>query len=52
MSKKLQAILPETECREIQKMPRSRDMTIAEWVGQALALAISRQPSADIGKKH
>lgn len=32
-------------------MARSRHMSIAEWVRQALELARRREPLADIGKK-
>jgi hypothetical protein len=51
MSKRLQVILRDPEYREIQKAARSRQMSIAEWVRQALALARSRASSADPGKK-
>jgi hypothetical protein len=51
MSKRLQVILRDPEYREIQKVARSRHMSIAEWVRQALALARRREPSADPGKK-
>ena len=32
-------------------MARSRNMTIAEWVRQALAVARNREPLVDVGKK-
>lgn len=51
MSKRLQVILRDPEYREIQKAARSRQMSIAEWVRQALAVARSRDSSADPGKK-
>jgi hypothetical protein len=51
MAKRLQVILRDPEYREIQKVARSRHMSIAEWVRQALALARRREPSADAGKK-
>jgi len=51
MSKRLQVILRDPEYREIQKAARSRQMSIAEWVRQALAIARSRESSADLGKK-
>lgn len=44
-------ILRDPEYREIQRVARSRHMTIAEWVRQALALARRREPSSDAGKK-
>lgn len=51
MSKRLQVILRDPEYREIQKAARSRQMSIAEWVRQSLAMARSRESSTDIGKK-
>ena len=51
MAKRLQVILRDPEYREIQKAARSRHMSIAEWVRQALALARRREPSTDVGKK-
>jgi hypothetical protein len=51
MSKRLQVILRDPEYREIQKAARSRRMSIAEWVRQALALARRRESLTDIGKK-
>jgi hypothetical protein len=51
MSKRLQVILRDPEYREIQKAARSRQMSIAEWVRQALAMARKQESPADIGKK-
>lgn len=51
MAKRLQVILRDPEYREIQKAARSRHMSIAEWVRQALTLARRREPSAAPGKK-
>ena len=51
MAKRLQVILKDPEYREIQRMARSRHMSIAEWVRQALDLARRREPVGDIGKK-
>jgi hypothetical protein len=51
MAKRLQVILKDPEYREIQRMARSRRMSLAEWVRQALALARRREPLGDIGKK-
>src|SRR2546430_14312231 len=39
------------EYREIQRMARSRHLSIAEWVRQALDLARRREPLGDVGKK-
>lgn len=51
MSKRLQVILQEREYREIQRMARSRRMSLAEWVRQALELARRREPTTGTGKK-
>jgi hypothetical protein len=51
MTKRLQVILQEPEYREIQRVARSRHMSIAEWVRQALAHARRREPLGDVDKK-
>ena len=51
MAKRLQVIFQEPEYRDIQRAARSRHMTIAEWVRQALALARRREPTGDVEKK-
>jgi hypothetical protein len=51
MAKRLQVILQDPEYREIQRAARSRQMSIAEWVRQALTLARRREPLGDLGKK-
>ena len=51
MAKRLQVILRDPEYREIRRMARSRHMSIAEWVRQALELARRREPTTDVGKK-
>lgn len=51
MAKRLQVILQDPDYREIQRAARSRHMSIAEWVRQALELARRREPLGDIGKK-
>jgi predicted 2-oxoglutarate/Fe(II)-dependent dioxygenase YbiX len=51
MAKRLQVILRDPEYREIQRVARSRHMTIAEWVRQALEQARRREPLTDLGKK-
>jgi hypothetical protein len=51
MAKRLQVILQDPDYREIQRMARSRQMSIAEWVRQALALARRREPLGSLGKK-
>ena len=51
MTKRLQVILQDPDYREIQRMARSRHMSIAEWVRQALDLARRREPVHDTAKK-
>jgi hypothetical protein len=51
MAKRLQVILQDPEYREIQRAARSRQMSIAEWVRQALALARRREPLGNVEKK-
>jgi hypothetical protein len=51
MAKRLQVILQDPEYREIQRAARSRQMSIAEWVRQALSLARRREPLGDVEKK-
>lgn len=51
MSKRLQVILKDPEYREIQRAARSRRMSIAEWVRQALRLARRQEPLTDVEKK-
>ena len=51
MSKRLQVILKDPEYREIQRVARSRRMSIAEWVRQALDFARRREPLGSMGKK-
>ncbi len=51
MSKRLQVILQDPEYREIQRVARSRRMSIAEWVRQALALARREEPTATMSSR-
>ena len=51
MSKRLQVLLKEPEYREIQRAARSRNMSVAEWVRQALSLVRRSEPSGSVGKK-
>jgi hypothetical protein len=51
VSKRLQVIVPDLDYREIQRSARSRGMSIAEWVRQALDLARRREPASTAGKK-
>jgi len=51
MAKRLQVILQDPEYREIQRMARSRHMSLAEWVRQALERARRREPLGAVEKK-
>ena len=51
MAKRLQVILQDSDYREIQRVARSRHMSIAEWVRQALEAARRREPASTFGKK-
>jgi hypothetical protein len=51
MSKRLQVLLKDPEYREIQRAARSRNMSVAEWVRQALSLVRRSEPSGRVGKK-
>ena len=51
MAKRLQVIMKDPEYREIQRAARSRHMSIAEWVWQALDLARRREPVGSVSKK-
>ena len=51
MAKRLQVILKDPEYGEIKRAARSRQMSIAEWVRQALVLAHRREPMGRVGKK-
>lgn len=51
MAKRLQVILQDPEYREVQRAARSRHMSIAEWVRQALVQARRREPQGDVEKK-
>lgn len=51
MAKRLQVILKDPEYREIQRAARSRHMSLAQWVRQALDLARRREPVGEVGKK-
>lgn len=51
MAKRLQVILQDPEYRDIQRAARSRRLSIAEWVRQALALARRQEPSRGVAQK-
>lgn len=43
--------MKDPEYREIQRMARSRHLSLAEWVRQALELARRKEPVGSVGKK-
>ena len=47
MTKRLQVLLEERELREIKRIARGQQMTVAEWVRQALRAARHREPLGD-----
>jgi hypothetical protein len=51
MAKRLQVILKDPEYREVQRAARSRHMSVAEWVRQALSQARQLEPVGTAGKK-
>ena len=51
MPKRLQVILQDPEYREIQRVARSRRMSIAEWVREALAVARRQEPLGNLSQK-
>lgn len=51
MAKRLQVILQDPEYREVQRAARSRHMSIAEWVRQALAVASRQEPLGNVSQK-
>lgn len=51
MAKQLHVIMPDPEYREIQQAARLRQMSIAEWVRQALGYARRREARGDVEKK-
>jgi len=51
MAKRLQVILEDSEYKEIQRAACSCQMSLAEWVRQALACARRQEPVGDVDKK-
>ena len=51
MAKRLQVILQDLEYKEVQRAARSRRMSIAEWVRQALAVARRQEPLGNVSQK-
>lgn len=51
MSIRLQVILGDDEMREIRRVARRNNMTVAEWVRQALRAARRQTPAVDAARK-
>jgi hypothetical protein len=51
MAKRLQVILEDPEYREIQRVARSRHMSLAAWVRLALERARRHEPLGSVEKK-
>lgn len=51
MSKRLQVILDDKEMRDIQRTAKRQQVTVAEWVRQALRAARREVPLTDTKKK-
>ena len=51
MTKRLQVLLADPEYREIQKIARSRSLSVAQWVRQALHAAKREEPLGDVSDK-
>ena len=51
MSKRLQVILDDKELREIQRIARTKQMTVAEWVRQTLRAARRGEATGDTASK-
>jgi hypothetical protein len=51
MSKRLQVLMDETELAEIRRLARRRNLTVAEWVREAIRAARRQRPSKDAAKK-
>jgi hypothetical protein len=51
MSKRLHVRLTDTEYQEIQRAARSCNMSVADWVRQALGIVRRKGPSGSVAKK-
>lgn len=51
MSKRLQVLLEEAELRELRRVARRNNVTVAEWVRQALRAARRSEPTRDAERK-
>lgn len=51
MSKRLQVLREEAEMRELRRVARRSNLTVAEWVRRTLRAARRREPSRDADRK-
>jgi len=51
MSKRLQVLLEESELRELRRLARRSNTTVAEWVRRALRAARRSEPVRDADRK-
>jgi len=51
MTKRLQVLLDDKELREIQRVAKQQQLTVAEWVRQVLRSARQKIPTGDHRKK-
>ena len=51
MTKRLRILLKDTEYRDIQGAARSRNMSVADWIRQALGIVRRRGLSSSVAKK-
>lgn len=51
MSKRVQVLFRDSEYREIQRVARSCNMSVAEWVRQAINLVRRNEPSGSVEMK-
>lgn len=49
--KRMQVLIEETEYRRVLRVAKSKGMTLAEWVRQALRMAYREEPLGDQDKK-
>jgi hypothetical protein len=51
MAMRLRIVLKDSEYREIERMARSRRMSVHEWARQALGLVGQRRPTRSVKEK-
>ena len=51
MTKRLQVLLADRDYKDIQRLAKAKNLSIAEWVRQALDAARRRQPTGDVARK-